>query len=215
MGIAERKEREKEQRRNDILDAAETVFFSKGLEQATMDDVAEQAELSKGTLYLYFKSKEELYLGINLRGLHILHQMFKDAISPQTTGIEKVRAIGQAYFGFAQKYPDYFNALLYFEVSEFDLTDRQSLATQCHQFGEQTLQVVAEAIQIGIEDGSIRSDLDPLKTAMILWGQSTGVIQIIAIRGNHIKQFHRFNPEELITDLFDFIFHALSANQTE
>ena len=60
MGIAERKEREKEHRRNTILDAAEEVFFSKGINLATMDEVAERAELSKGTLYLYFKNKEEL-----------------------------------------------------------------------------------------------------------------------------------------------------------
>ena len=40
MGIAERKEREKEQRRNNIIDAAESVFFSKGIENATMDEIA-------------------------------------------------------------------------------------------------------------------------------------------------------------------------------
>ena len=67
MGIAERREREKDQRRNTILDAAEKVFFSQGINLATMDGVAEEAELSKGTLYLYFKSKEELFLGIACR----------------------------------------------------------------------------------------------------------------------------------------------------
>ena len=70
MGITERREREKEQRHNDIIDAAEKVFFSRGLEHATMDNVAVEAELSKGTLYLYFKSKEELYLAILLRSLY-------------------------------------------------------------------------------------------------------------------------------------------------
>ncbi len=62
MGILERKEKEKQQRRDDILGAAKEVFFSKGLMSATMDEIAEKAELSKGTLYLYFASKEELYL---------------------------------------------------------------------------------------------------------------------------------------------------------
>ena len=77
MGIAERREREKQRRRNDILDAAEHVFFEKGLKSATMDEVAEEAELSKGTLYLYFKSKEDLYLGITERALTVLKQMFQ------------------------------------------------------------------------------------------------------------------------------------------
>ena len=48
MGITERREREKEQRKNDIVDAAERVFFKRGHEYATMDDVAIEAELSKG-----------------------------------------------------------------------------------------------------------------------------------------------------------------------
>ena len=58
MGIAERREREKQQRWNDILDAAESVFFDKGYNHAKMDDVAEKAELSKGTLYLILKAKK-------------------------------------------------------------------------------------------------------------------------------------------------------------
>ena len=56
MVTARRKEREKEQRRNEIVDAAEKLFFEKGYEGVSMDDVARDAELAKGTLYLYFKN---------------------------------------------------------------------------------------------------------------------------------------------------------------
>lgn len=56
MGTTERKKREKERRRNTIIDAAEKVIFSKGLDQSTMTEIAQEAELSKGTLYLYFKN---------------------------------------------------------------------------------------------------------------------------------------------------------------
>ena len=87
MVIAERKEREKEQRRNDIIDAAESIFFSKGIENATMDEIAEEAELSKGTLYLYFKSKEGLLFAIDLRAMKILLTMFKETISQKKSTI--------------------------------------------------------------------------------------------------------------------------------
>ena len=70
MGISERKEREKEQRRKDIIDSAEKVFFEKGLNNSTMDEVAKQAELSKGTLYLYFKSKEEIHFEIRKKAIY-------------------------------------------------------------------------------------------------------------------------------------------------
>jgi TetR/AcrR family transcriptional regulator len=68
MGITERKEREKEHRKEEIIDAAQKVFFEKGLLLTTMDEIAEIAELSKGTLYLYYKSKENLYLAVMMRG---------------------------------------------------------------------------------------------------------------------------------------------------
>ena len=63
-----------------------------------MDEVAETAELSKGTLYLYFKSKEELYFGISYRALSLLKKMFEDAVQSHSTGIEKIRAIGRSYY---------------------------------------------------------------------------------------------------------------------
>ncbi|HEM49361.1 MAG TPA: TetR/AcrR family transcriptional regulator, partial [Caldithrix sp.] len=97
MGIAERKEREKEQKQNAIIDAAEKVIFSKGLEAATMDEIAEIAEFSKGTIYLYFKNKEDLYFAIHSRGIQILHQMFEQAIENIEKGIDQVLAVGRAY----------------------------------------------------------------------------------------------------------------------
>jgi len=70
MGIQDRKEREKEQRRNQIIVAARKVFHEKGFTKATMKDIANEAELGFGTLYLYFKNKEELFAALSLRVLH-------------------------------------------------------------------------------------------------------------------------------------------------
>ena len=74
MGIKERKEREKESRRQQIMVAAKKIFTEKGFNRATMDDIANEAELSPGTLYLYFKNKEELYASLSLRILQYLQQ---------------------------------------------------------------------------------------------------------------------------------------------
>ncbi len=211
MGTAERREREKEQRRNAIIDAAETVFFSKGLEHATMDDVADKAELSKGTLYLYFKSKEELYLAIHLRGNRILKKMFEAAVARYERGIEKVRAVGQAYMEFYKKYPDYFHAMIYYESRAFDYEDRDSIAVQCLEMGKSTLDTLIEAIEYGKRDGTIRADIDAKKTAISLWGQSTGIIQIIALKEFILIQSHAINSAEIVDYTFELIYHSLKA----
>jgi AcrR family transcriptional regulator len=72
MGIPERKEREKERRRQQILVSAKRVFSDKGYSRATMEDIANEAELSPGTLYLYFKNKEELFASLSLRILQYM-----------------------------------------------------------------------------------------------------------------------------------------------
>ena len=64
MSTSQRKDREKEARREQILRAAAKLFSEKGFEAATMAQIARQAELAPGTLYLYFKSKDELYFAL-------------------------------------------------------------------------------------------------------------------------------------------------------
>ncbi len=209
MGISERKEREKNQRRNDIIDAAEKLFFSKGLSNTTMDEVAKQAEFSKGTLYLYFKSKEDLYLAINVRGMKILEKMFRTVLNSSDNGLCKTRNIGKKYYEFAEKYPDYFNAMVYYELNEIEISEETSSAKTCEDQGNRTLQTVAEAVQEGIKDESIRQDLDPLQVATILWAHCTGVITVISQRGKHIEDHHGVMVDDLVELSFEMIGRSL------
>jgi len=213
LGISERKEREKEQRKNAIIDAAEKIIFSKGLEVATMDEIAEKAEFSKGTLYLYFKNKEDLYLAIHARGARILRQMFEHAVKKQKKGIDKVLAVGNAYFEYSKKYADYFNAMIYYESREIELSDESSYAQECEAEGESVLQVLATAIEIGIQDKSIRPDVDPFKTALILWGQSMGTIQLKSIKGENIGEKFDIDFEELVQISFEMMTRSLKNTQ--
>jgi AcrR family transcriptional regulator len=205
MGITERKEREKEQRRNEILDAAEKVFFSKGVWTSTMDDVAETAELSKGTLYLYFKNKEELYYGINWRGLRILVDLFKKAVQKGRSGLEKTFLIGKAFLQFSQEHTDYFNALTYYEIKDVDYSEAESMACLCDASGNEAIGILVGAIQAGIQDGSIRKDIDPFKTAIILWGQTTGMIQLVTSKGKHLEKHHGFPMGPVVEEAFRFM----------
>ncbi|MBN2382264.1 TetR/AcrR family transcriptional regulator [bacterium] len=206
MGIVERKQREKEQRRNAIIDAAERIFFSKGWDNATIEEVADAAELSKGTIYLYFKTKEDLYLAIHLRGQEILLLLFEAAIQDKETGFAKIRAVGEAYFEFYFKYPAYFNALTYYETRDFDTRDQDSLAGQCLTKGLQINTLLSRVLGEGMEDGSIRSDLDPFQVSLILWGQTTGLIQFASLKGDLLR--HKFGVDQ--RDLFSFYLQFVS-----
>ncbi|HPG40602.1 MAG TPA: TetR/AcrR family transcriptional regulator [bacterium] len=200
MGIQERREREKEQRKNAILDAAERVFFSKGVTAATMDDVADEAELSKGTLYLYFTSKQELYLGIHHRGFDLMENLFIKAVKNKKTGLEKIKAVGEAYFKFACEYPDHYKAIMYFENTGMDFTEQNFFSDHLKNHGHKVMQFVENLIREGIQDGSINNSLDAEKLAYLLWGQTSGIIQIVMKMSKHPDFGTSFTPPELFKE---------------
>ncbi|MBU1669585.1 MAG: TetR/AcrR family transcriptional regulator [Actinobacteria bacterium] len=81
MGVAERRAREKEAKRDLILDVAMGLFQEKGYNATTVDDIAQQAELGKGTIYSYFKNKEAIYFSLLIQSLEELRddlQALKD-----------------------------------------------------------------------------------------------------------------------------------------
>ena len=96
MGIAERKKKEKERRRQQILVAAKRVFSIKGFSKATMEDIAREAELSPGTLYIYFKNKEDLYASLSLRILQFL-VIRLEHIDPDLEPVQKLRALKEVW----------------------------------------------------------------------------------------------------------------------
>jgi len=104
VGTTGRREREKAKRREDILQAARDVFFKDGSRRATIDDVAARAEVSKGTVYLYFESKEAILAHLVLEGLDILSGLLETAYAAKKdlTADERVRRLARAYLKFAK-----------------------------------------------------------------------------------------------------------------
>ena len=105
MGISDRRQREKEQRKTEIIDAAERLFFSRSYEDVSMEDIAREVELNKATLYLYFENKETLFATIVLRGIRILEEKYRECREKQVPGIVKVALMGQAYYQFSDRIP--------------------------------------------------------------------------------------------------------------
>ncbi|MCF7803557.1 MAG: TetR/AcrR family transcriptional regulator [Candidatus Marinimicrobia bacterium] len=178
MNTKARKSREKELRRNALLDAAEEVIFSKGIEHATMDEIAEKAEFSKGTLYYYFNDKTDLYLAINNRGLTILTEQFASVIAEDRTGLKMVKRLGEVYLRFVREYPDYFHTFMYHENSDILVNQSSKMANKCENMGKKAFTFAVRAFQIGIQDGTINSAYQPERLALQFWGSLRGIMQL-------------------------------------
>lgn len=200
MGTEERKAREKEQRRNTIIDAAENVIFAKGLDQATMEEIAEEAELSKGTLYLYFKNKNELYMAITQRGSDILNSRFARIFNSNHTGLELIRLMGETYLDFVKNHPDYFNAFLYYEsLKDAEALESSEMAKGCEENRNEAMNYMIRCLQIGMQDGTIDNSYDPRELAILIWASTRGITMV-----NHMKQsghyFQMLDDMEIDTD---------------
>ena len=101
-----RRKKEREERRASILDAARKVFDRRGVAAATMDEVASTAELSKGTLYLYFHSKDELFLALGSRVLDDVIAAFEElGAVEQRTGLQRFRTLLRLWSRIALQHP--------------------------------------------------------------------------------------------------------------
>src|SRR5580658_9616978 len=167
--IAERREDEKERRRGEILDAAEALYIAKGWEALTVDQVARSARLSRALVYVYFRDKEDLLFAIGERAMRLLLERFVAALATRQLGMDQIEAIGRAYIGYALEFPHYFDFCSRFQ-SHSGTGDSRSNEEACKLMGDQVLGTVVQAINAGLGDGSVRSDIgDPRMFALTLW----------------------------------------------
>ncbi len=190
MGIAERKEREKEQKKAMILQEAQKLILEKGLDQLNMDEVAERAEVSKGSLYLHFKNKTDLVLGICHEASDMMNSMAAKVLTENKTGLEMVYQLGLNYINFANEHPEYYRAMRFLENYKDTVQAKESAYLNlCSQNRQEGFRVMVRAIQIGMQDGSINKTFDAQELALLLWATSHGVVNMAHMHQNsgHFK----------------------------
>ena len=174
--VAERREEEKERRRAEIVDAAEQLYAEIGWDAVTMDRVAKSARLSRALIYVYFQDKSDLLLAIAERALAELRESFIAAAAAQTSGLDKVQAIGRAYVLFQQETPYRFDACSRFHAHQ---AAGQPTDDACAAAGDAVITVIVQALMQGQADGSIRKDIgNPAQVCVMLWAFTHGLIQI-------------------------------------
>ncbi|WP_245574463.1 TetR/AcrR family transcriptional regulator [Hugenholtzia roseola] len=212
MGVLERKAKEKKIRKKAIVDAAEKIFFTQGMDKATMADVAREAELSKGTLYLYFKSKEELYKAIILRAFRVLKRLLRAATDKAKSGYDNLIALTQAYVNFAFEYPNYFNTILDYQNENFNLDGSEPESIKTLEEGNSVMEILINVLRQGIKDGSLFCPTDPSEAAFVLWGQLTGVLQVIKRKMQIIHHYFSISREDMLKTYFHYLEKTLRIN---
>ena len=163
-------------RRQQLMDAAKKVFASKGFDRATIENIAEEAEFSPATLYLYFKSKDELLASLNLKMLQTLiakmeHVRDQKDLSPKKKIIALEKALYEVYL------TDPLNVVnvLRFQSKENLRKLSPKLASQIRDHTQRYMRAIADIYRDGVREG-VFLDRHPVAFADIVWSLFAGLI---------------------------------------
>ena len=208
MGTAERKAREKLIRHQQILDAAYEVFNQVGFFAATMDQIAERAEIAKGTIYIYFKSKEEVYFSLLLNGQDILISMLTDMKKRKPPPDQLLGEMAKTLFRFYSEHTSYFRIFMVMQQEDMQAKLSPELSQHINEQATTILNLLSNQIQRAVDAGAFYTE-SPWHVANILWGSFNGITQL-AITREQLRA-GTMDTDDLLSLCFDMIRRGLSA----
>lgn len=190
-----------ETRRQQILLAAEIVLLKEGIENFTIDQVISHAQIAKGTVYKYYKSRDHLFAEMSVKSVDMLFTSFKSAIVGIDSNIEKIEAVIKSCYQFYRNYPQYYGLLSYFERADISANEQQ----QYMEISMQLQVFIEKIIDEGKSSGEITTSVSAKFIDFIIWSSTVGMIQFIENKKNLIPDFKAVNQQHLINDFAKLI----------
>jgi AcrR family transcriptional regulator len=210
MGIVERKIREKEKRIQEILNAARVLFINKGYGNTTMLDIAEESELSRRTIYLYFKSKEELSSRVMTEAYELLFDKLNDAMNNcNGNAYDKIVAMKEAYMDF---YKNDFNQLIFILLFDlkFNPGEMEEIEVlNCMRPIQSIVAILVKIMKEGQSDGSLLPHQDPVKSAYTFMTMIQSTIQKLAVRKDWLQEQFNIDDREIMEEMFRILFNSI------
>lgn len=184
----ERRNREKQQRIQSILEAAQKVFFSKGYLKATMDEIALEAAVTKPTIYLYFKTKDDLFFTLMLPLLdHIWQQLEKVEQNLEAGKINEsqsfITAMFRAFYSGYEIFPETYSIIQLFQQQKLMNELRPEVRNALNEKGRINFILGRRLLSKGIELGLIKK-INVYEMADMIWGLIVGIIQLEDIKSD-------------------------------
>jgi AcrR family transcriptional regulator len=188
MGLEDRRKREKDQRRSAILNAARKLFFEKGFRYVTVENIARKAELSKGSIYLYFNSKEEIYTQILLNDIDKFNKKSSLIFQNGKSAAELVMDFAFIYVDFFLNDRELFRIMMTFMLHTEDMNLAETVNQHIIEVTNNTVKIIETILQQGIEKGEFPSDINLRLSRNAMWGLLNGIISLHLFTG---KEAHK------------------------
>lgn len=201
MGVKERRALEKQARRSQILDAARKLLFAHGIENISINKISKEAELGVGTIYFYFKNKEDIFICLQEEGIALLFSIINKIAGKSIEPDKKLRQIAYAYYDFTENQKQYFNIINYFLASP-KVFFKENLKQQIDMSGSKILAVLQKIVVAGNQADFFMEE-DPGKFSIIFWGTIHGLLQFKKLEHTTLQnethmEIYKYGVEKLI-----------------
>ncbi|MBX2841344.1 MAG: TetR/AcrR family transcriptional regulator [Flammeovirgaceae bacterium] len=183
MGISERKEREKQEMQDLILNAAAKIFLKEGFDKVSIRKIADAIEYSPATIYLYFKDKNELFYAIQKQAFDKFFLYFQ-TVSPTEDPIDRLRNLGEVYIRFAMENPGYYDLMFIMRAPMESIENALDWDE-----GSKSHNILHEIVNQCVAKGHFKGQ-DPFIVAHIIWSFVHGLSSL------HVRERMKMFPED-------------------
>jgi TetR/AcrR family transcriptional regulator, fatty acid metabolism regulator protein len=148
-----------------ILKAATALFSKYGPKKTTIDDIAKEARIAKGTVYIYFKSKEEIFLAVVNQEIDYLLSEMRSSVRKEKTATDKLRKFLMVRFGHRESAKERHNTT--FEIMD-ESNSYMDLSGPTADFMDGEVRIIQEILEAGVDGGEFRRPQDIEKTSYTL-----------------------------------------------
>jgi TetR/AcrR family transcriptional regulator len=212
VSYTSRRERERKIHEAEIIAAAEKVFYQKGFNEVSMDEIAETAEFTKKTLYQYFSNKKELYFAVACKGYQTLFERLQLVDQTENNGFGTMRLLVFTYYHFYLDFPHTFRLLK--SCSLIGSIDEKSFYYQRFEHLKTVMiQIFIDTVEKGKKDTSIRQDVDSRMAAYSIVYFIIGFFYRLSEVGHAFKTDKTLNQEDFIRFSLELLSNTLAQNK--
>lgn len=201
--------------KDNIILAAEKLFIEYGYEKSSMDDVSKASEYSKSTVYVYFKSKEEIYNYIILKGMNILKEKMYEAVNKNKDIIDRYFDLCFAIADFQEKYPLHFDGVIGNISIDFDENDDNDVNKKIYIAGEEINEISFKLIKEGMDSGILRKELKLPETVFMFWASLSGIVKIAAQKTEYIVKQMQTSKDGFLQYSFKLLLDSIRRKENE
>lgn len=203
MGLLERRGKEKNSRKKLILKSARTLFFEKGFNKVTVDEIAKTSELGKGSIYLYFRSKEEIYAQILLNDIDNFNQQISVLFNRKNSASDLLVEFSCIYVDFFLNDSELFRILMTYMLQPAKMNLSEKLNSQIFSANVRSIDAIGRILQLGAESKEFPVDINLKQNQNAIWGLLNGIISLYIFSGAQVKRRERiYSTIKLALELF-------------